>query len=147
MLEIGVQVGVFAYGNVCFGKVLDKEKKQKIAGNEIIKTEKYYFVSQGESGLGSWWHEKLVFPVWEGNYTHRDALELAEALRDFEFDYLANVIRGLQHMGAPYIPNIMRTLMFARDSLAEDIGEEMEPVKMIDRFLDWAAHGFPAGVA
>ena len=84
--------------------------------------------------------------MWKGTYTREDALELSEVLRDFDFDVLANDVRDFQYCTGSYIPLVLQGIINAREILTENIGEKMESVKMIDGFLDWAAHGFQSGV-
>ena len=86
------------------------------------------------------------FPMWKGNYTRKDALELAEMLRDCDYDELANNVRNFHRLTGSYISLVLQEMINTKEILAENIGEEMESVKMIDKFIDWANHGFQSWV-
>lgn len=139
-LEIGQKVGVFYFNEVRFGTVLDIEDKVLMVGGEQVKKSIHYFVSRGESELGSWWHEIEVFPAWEGNYTAECAGEFVYQLIKNNMGNLAERISILDAAkSGAYIFDVVRRVQNVLDTIDSDGLYEAK------KFLDWAAHGFPAG--
>lgn len=130
-LKIGQQVGAFTYLGVRYGKI--EEIRKDIV---VIKQEK---------SCGIEIHKNNVFPVWKGNYTKEDAMRLAKTVKSLGCNILASDIRNLDNLDMCYYQSVLRELETMREQLSKDVADA-PMVELIDKFLYWAAHGFPAVV-
>lgn len=140
--KVGERVGAFCSGYVYFGKILEKETKCKKVDNKIVNTENYYLISDGKNDYKTWWHEKLVFPVWKGKaFSQKDFTRLSYALHSIRSSGLAYAIsEGFEDYSGEVMFEICAKL---REMLIFGIfNAEPQAEKVVEEFLDWANHGF-----
>ncbi len=128
--EIGQRVGAFTSFGVIIGNV-----EEVFAGG--------WFAVRGDDNFIVEARKKFIFPVWEGNYTHKDLLKLAMSLDVNRYNYLANDLRELHKdfMSVEELIGVHSRLIDVKPYLKKS-REDFGACSHIDKFLDWAAHGF-----
>ena len=134
-LEVGQRVGYIHRYGIDYGTI--KHKFEFRDGRGIM----YDVMFDGREVATRIPKNERLFPVLKGNYTEYDSCLLAGSLLEENFKKAALVIIDL------YKDESGTAAFMITDSLQHirHLADSEVLILRIDKFLDWAAHGFPAG--
>lgn len=125
-----------------------RQKVGVITGVGIVFGTVDFIYPYGEIRVAGSWNgdfceapAQYVFPVWEGQYTKEDALRLSKLAKSLGNRVLETDIMNLHKLNLVYYQGVLRELNRLRKELSRDVADA-RAVEVIDKFLDWAAHGF-----
>ena len=131
----GDRVGVICIDGVVFGHV------EKISNHRLTEV---YCGNVRFCGYVKKFETKRVFPVWNESYTKRDVLFLSGVFDGWDETDIADDLRNFHHLNARATIELCKEITRQRESMV--VNGDFNAVKDIDKFLDWAAHGFQSGV-
>nr|WP_320146016.1 hypothetical protein [uncultured Anaeromusa sp.] len=133
-LEIGKKVGVITGGGIVFGTV-------------------DFIYPYGEIRVAGSWNgdfceapAQYVFPVWEWRYTKKDVFKFSNKLRDLGFLQLCTDLRMMHQVTDFYTLRTVQQVFLFREAVMKDLEPVADYLKLLpymDKFLEWANHGFP----
>nr|WP_320146022.1 hypothetical protein [uncultured Anaeromusa sp.] len=125
---IGQKVGAFTSFGVVIGNV-----------EEVFTGD--WFAVRGDDNFIVEARGKFIFPVWRGSYTQEDAMRLSKLAKSLGNCVLERDIMNLHKLNLWYYQGVLRELNRLRKELSHDVADA-HAVERIDKFLDWANHGF-----